>query len=222
MILDLGSSSSLPSFVFLCVKNRNIACFSRLFIFSFFFLRSRTIVGFVLISFSLYYSIFILGFIALAFFLACIPIIIFFFCVLLILIMFILTKVKKEFETLFFSFKLNGKCEIFECSLYDQIFKPSKLPANADFHLFKAGIEPKWEDPECAAGGKWSITSNRKAGLDTMWLETVNILTVLVFFFLWIFECWVFLEYNLWAFVLITRFLFIYWTDDGFDWRAIR
>ena len=99
MILDLGSSSSLPSFVFLCVKNRNIACFSRLFIFSFFFLRSRTIVGFVLISFSLYYSIFILGFIALAFFLACIPIIIFFFCVLLILIMFILTKVKKEFET---------------------------------------------------------------------------------------------------------------------------
>ena len=79
MILDLGSSSSLPSFVFLCVKNRNIACFSRLFIFSFFFLRSRTIVGFVLISFSLYYSIFILGFIALAFFLACIPIIIFFF-----------------------------------------------------------------------------------------------------------------------------------------------
>ncbi|KAF3968689.1 hypothetical protein ACB098_02G091800 [Castanea mollissima] len=62
--------------------------------------------------------------------------------------------------------------EDFWC-LYDQIFKPSKLPANADFHLFKAGIEPKWEDPECAAGGKWSITSNRKASLDTMWLETM-------------------------------------------------
>ncbi|XP_030975139.1 eukaryotic translation initiation factor [Quercus lobata] len=62
--------------------------------------------------------------------------------------------------------------EDFWC-LYDQIFKPSKLPANADFHLFKAGIEPKWEDPECAAGGKWSVTSNRKAGLDTMWLETM-------------------------------------------------
>lgn len=59
------------------------------------------------------------------------------------------------------------------CSLYDQIFKPSKLTANADFHLFKAGIEPKWEDPECANGGKWTVTSSRKANLETMWLETV-------------------------------------------------
>ncbi|GMY27051.1 eukaryotic translation initiation factor [Fagus crenata] len=62
--------------------------------------------------------------------------------------------------------------EDFWC-LYDQIFKPSKLPANADFHLFKAGIEPKWEDPECAVGGKWSVISSRKANLDTMWLETL-------------------------------------------------
>lgn len=59
------------------------------------------------------------------------------------------------------------------CSLYDQLFKPSKLPANADFHLFKSGVEPKWEDPECANGGKWTVTSSRKANLDNMWLETV-------------------------------------------------
>ncbi|CAL5413631.1 unnamed protein product [Camellia sinensis] len=62
--------------------------------------------------------------------------------------------------------------EEFWC-LYDQIFKPSKFPANADFHLFKAGIEPKWEDPECANGGKWTVTSSRKANLDAMWLETL-------------------------------------------------
>lgn len=61
------------------------------------------------------------------------------------------------------------------CSLYDQIFKPSKLTVNAEFHLFKAGIEPKWEDPECANGGKWTATSSRKANLETMWLETVII-----------------------------------------------
>ncbi|WOL06160.1 eukaryotic translation initiation factor [Canna indica] len=61
--------------------------------------------------------------------------------------------------------------EEFWC-LYDQIFRPSKLPANADFHCFKTGIEPKWEDPECANGGKWSLTC-RKATLDTMWLETL-------------------------------------------------
>ncbi|PHT85547.1 Eukaryotic translation initiation factor isoform 4E-2 [Capsicum annuum] len=53
------------------------------------------------------------------------------------------------------------------------IFKPSKLTVNADFHLFKTGIEPKWEDPECANGGKWTVTSSRKANLETMWLETV-------------------------------------------------
>lgn len=65
------------------------------------------------------------------------------------------------------------------CSLYDQIFKPSKLPGNADFHLFKAGVEPKWEDPECANGGKWSVTCGRKAILDTMWLETVISLSIM-------------------------------------------
>ncbi|XP_060181782.1 eukaryotic translation initiation factor [Lycium barbarum] len=58
-------------------------------------------------------------------------------------------------------------------SLYDQIFKPSKLTVNAEFHLFKAGIEPKWEDPECANGGKWTVTSSRKTNLETMWLETL-------------------------------------------------
>ncbi|XP_038700217.1 eukaryotic translation initiation factor-like isoform X2 [Tripterygium wilfordii] len=62
--------------------------------------------------------------------------------------------------------------EEFWC-LYDQVVKPSKLPANADFHLFKAGIEPKWEDPECANGGKWTVTSNVKANLENMWLETL-------------------------------------------------
>ncbi|KAM1195797.1 hypothetical protein FF1_022465 [Malus domestica] len=57
--------------------------------------------------------------------------------------------------------------------LYDHVFKPSKLTVHADFHLFRAGVEPKWEDPECANGGKWTVTSSRKANLDTMWLETL-------------------------------------------------
>ncbi|CAM8978539.1 unnamed protein product [Rhodiola kirilowii] len=30
-----------------------------------------------------------------------------------------------------------------EFCLYDQVFKPSKLPGNAEIHLFKAGVEPK-------------------------------------------------------------------------------
>nr|AKL79684.1 eukaryotic translation initiation factor iso4E [Vasconcellea goudotiana] len=62
--------------------------------------------------------------------------------------------------------------EEFWC-LYENIFKPSKLLPNADFHLFKAGVEPKWEDPECANGGKWTVTCSRKAILDITWLETL-------------------------------------------------
>ncbi|KDP40383.1 hypothetical protein JCGZ_02381 [Jatropha curcas] len=62
--------------------------------------------------------------------------------------------------------------EEFWC-LYNQIFKPSKLSVNADFHLFKAGIEPKWEDPECSNGGKWSVACGRKPILENMWLETL-------------------------------------------------
>nr|ACG24005.1 eukaryotic translation initiation factor 4E-2 [Zea mays] len=57
--------------------------------------------------------------------------------------------------------------------LYDHVFRPSKLPGTADFHLFKAGVEPKWEDPECANGGKWTVPCNRKPTFETMWLETL-------------------------------------------------
>jgi len=59
--------------------------------------------------------------------------------------------------------------------LHETIFQTSKLTANAEIHLFKAGVEPKWEDPECANGGKWTwvVTANRKEALDKGWLETV-------------------------------------------------
>lgn len=70
--------------------------------------------------------------------------------------------------------------EEFWC-LYEHIFKPSKLQPNADFHLFKAGVEPKWEDPECANGGKWTVVTNRNTNLDQMWLETLMALIGEVF-----------------------------------------
>ncbi|KAL0742280.1 hypothetical protein Bca4012_083793 [Brassica carinata] len=65
-------------------------------------------------------------------------------------------------------------CLVF-CSLHGTIFIPSKLTANAEIHMFKGGVEPKWEDPECANGGKWTyvVTSNRKPALDKAWLETL-------------------------------------------------
>ena len=52
---------------------------------------------------------------------------------------------------------------------------PSRLNAGVDFHLFKEGIEPKWEDPRCSQGGKWvvQVQKSNKGQLDTMWLNTV-------------------------------------------------
>ncbi|GAB4827104.1 translation initiation factor eIF4E [Ancistrocladus abbreviatus] len=57
-------------------------------------------------------------------------------------------------------------------SLYNNIHHPSKLPVQADFHCFKHKIEPKWEDPVCANGGKWTVTFARGKS-DTFWLYTL-------------------------------------------------
>ncbi|KAG0500174.1 hypothetical protein HPP92_000246 [Vanilla planifolia] len=56
--------------------------------------------------------------------------------------------------------------------LYNNIHKPSKLGIGADFHCFKHGIEPKWEDPVCANGGKWTISCSR-VKVDLWWLYTL-------------------------------------------------
>lgn len=60
--------------------------------------------------------------------------------------------------------------------LYNNVLAASKLPAGANYHFFKDGIEPKWEDPENEKGGKWLITLPPKARgeqLDKLWLWTL-------------------------------------------------
>ncbi|XP_008788837.2 eukaryotic translation initiation factor 4E-1-like [Phoenix dactylifera] len=56
--------------------------------------------------------------------------------------------------------------------LYNNIHRPSKLAVGADFSCFKYKIEPKWEDPVCANGGKWTISCSR-GKVDTWWLYTL-------------------------------------------------
>ncbi|KAL6562029.1 Eukaryotic translation initiation factor 4E type 2 [Orobanche gracilis] len=56
--------------------------------------------------------------------------------------------------------------------VYNNIHHPSKLAVGADFHCFKNKIEPKWEDPVCANGGKWTVTFSRSKS-DTSWLYTL-------------------------------------------------
>lgn len=66
--------------------------------------------------------------------------------------------------------------EDFWC-LYNNIRTPSQLPVQANFYLFKEGIEPKWEDPKNANGGSWVAnvpkTPNAKSTMDAWWLNTV-------------------------------------------------
>jgi translation initiation factor 4E len=66
--------------------------------------------------------------------------------------------------------------EDFWC-LYNNVLQPSKLGTGTDFHCFKAGIEPKWEDPKCTNGGKWTASPPRgtvgKGALDIFWLHTL-------------------------------------------------
>ncbi|CAN1329515.1 Eukaryotic translation initiation factor 4E-1 [Linum perenne] len=57
-------------------------------------------------------------------------------------------------------------------SVYNNIHHPSKLAGGADLYCFKHKIEPKWEDPICANGGKWTVTFP-KGKSDTPWLFTL-------------------------------------------------
>jgi len=57
--------------------------------------------------------------------------------------------------------------------LYNNIQPASKLALSANYHLFKEGIEPKWEHDENKGGGKWILAiaaKNRKEVLDKYWL----------------------------------------------------
>jgi translation initiation factor 4E len=49
------------------------------------------------------------------------------------------------------------------------------MPLGSDYHLFKQGIEPKWEDAANAKGGKWVISfkKGQREALSDHWLHTV-------------------------------------------------
>lgn len=55
-------------------------------------------------------------------------------------------------------------------SVYSHLKRPSALPAVSDYHIFKKGIRPVWEDEENKRGGKW-IVRLRKGVADRYWEE---------------------------------------------------
>ncbi|KAK7443237.1 hypothetical protein VKT23_015835 [Stygiomarasmius scandens] len=56
------------------------------------------------------------------------------------------------------------------CRYFNWLKPPSKLERNSNYHLFKSGIKPMWEDPANANGGKWVLTMKNNPGLlDRCW-----------------------------------------------------
>eukprot|EP00998_Keelungia_sp_KM082_P007856 NODE_4041_length_823_cov_46.919540_g4018_i0.p1 GENE.NODE_4041_length_823_cov_46.919540_g4018_i0~~NODE_4041_length_823_cov_46.919540_g4018_i0.p1 ORF type:complete len:230 (-),score=37.52 NODE_4041_length_823_cov_46.919540_g4018_i0:133-759(-) len=57
-------------------------------------------------------------------------------------------------------------------STYNHVKRPNDLEYGSNYHMFKAGIKPMWEDDQNRAGGKWVITLTLKEEqqrLDDLW-----------------------------------------------------
>ncbi|RLV89747.1 Eukaryotic translation initiation factor 4E [Spathaspora sp. JA1] len=46
--------------------------------------------------------------------------------------------------------------------IYNSIPPANQLPLKSDYHLFKEGIRPEWEDDANSKGGKWQFSFNKK------------------------------------------------------------
>lgn len=59
--------------------------------------------------------------------------------------------------------------------IYNNITPVSDLALKSDYHLFKEGVRPEWEDPQNKHGGKWSylFKEKRSIDIDKLWLDTM-------------------------------------------------
>lgn len=57
--------------------------------------------------------------------------------------------------------------------IYNNITPVSELGLKADYHLFKKGVRPEWEDLQNKHGGKWSFSFREKrlTPIDELWLH---------------------------------------------------
>ncbi|MCJ1243810.1 eukaryotic translation initiation factor 4E [Trapelia coarctata] len=56
--------------------------------------------------------------------------------------------------------------------VFNNITPTSELAVKSDYHLFKKGVRPEWEDPQNKHGGKWSYSYREKKNvpIDENWL----------------------------------------------------
>lgn len=59
--------------------------------------------------------------------------------------------------------------------IYNSIPVANQLPMKSDYHLFKEGIKPEWEDEQNAKGGRWQFSFNNKREIaqviNDLWLR---------------------------------------------------
>jgi translation initiation factor 4E len=59
--------------------------------------------------------------------------------------------------------------------IQNNIAPTSELALKSDYHLFKEGVRPEWEDPQNKHGGKWSyqFKEKRNVPIDELWLHVM-------------------------------------------------
>ncbi|KAF2729507.1 eukaryotic translation initiation factor 4E [Polyplosphaeria fusca] len=59
--------------------------------------------------------------------------------------------------------------------IYNNITPTSELALKSDYHLFKAGVRPEWEDAQNKHGGKWAFQFKDKKliNIDALWLHVM-------------------------------------------------
>lgn len=53
--------------------------------------------------------------------------------------------------------------------LFNNLVPPSRLQLGSNYHMFKDGIQPEWEDKANAKGGKWVINFKKQESFDQAW-----------------------------------------------------
>lgn len=84
------------------------------------------------------------------------------------------TSRDKDYEKSIIKVASVGTAEGF-WTIYTHLKKPSDLPTVSDYHIFKDGIRPVWEDDANKKGGKWIIRL-KKGVADRYWEELLLII----------------------------------------------
>lgn len=55
--------------------------------------------------------------------------------------------------------------------IYNGIPAALELPMKSDYHLFREGVKPEWEDEANSKGGKWFCTIKKNPEINDLWLR---------------------------------------------------